>query len=104
MTKLSIEEMVEEFFELQGKNTYQVREGKIDPQVADEKERRFLIQALTEAHQAGRDEAVEVVKSVRIEGKNRHANDKTEDQRDYLNDWILPVIKKEIIKALQNNK
>jgi hypothetical protein len=63
-----------------------------------------VYKALTEARQAGIDEAVEIVQSVKIESQNRHTDDKTEDQRDYLNDWILPVIKKEIIKALQDNK
>ena len=58
-------------------------------------------QALTTYGNAQVEEIIKIIESLKIEGVNRFDGDKTQDVRDYLNDWLMLEIKRNLIKAIK---
>ena len=47
------------------------------------------------------EEIIKIIETLNIEGVNRFDGDKTQNVRDYLNDWLMPEIKRNLIKAIK---
>ncbi len=58
-------------------------------------------EGLDDIHQATVEEIIEIIETLNIEGVNRFDGDKTQNVRDYLNEWLMPEIKRNLIKAIK---
>jgi hypothetical protein len=47
------------------------------------------------------EEIIKIIETLNIEGVNRFDGDKTQNVRDYLNDWLMPEIKQNLIEAIK---
>jgi hypothetical protein len=60
-----------------------------------------LEKELTTYGNARVEEIIKIIESLKIEGDNQFSGDKREDVADYLNDWLMPEIKRNLIEAIK---
>lgn len=61
----------------------------------------MLRQALTTYGNTRVEEIIKIIETLEIKGCNQFSGDKREDVADYLNDWLMPEIKRNLIQAIK---
>ena len=73
----------------------------VEKRLTTEMGNNFVRKCNEAGENAERERIVQIIESLKIEGDNQFSGDKREDIADYLNDWLMPEIKRNLIEAIK---
>jgi hypothetical protein len=73
---------------------------EIEIQRMDEEIYKVIDQIIAHTLKQAAEDIIELINSVQVSAPRRHANDTDPEKAEFLNKWLMPVVKKNITEAI----